>query len=93
MKYPVGHRWQGERGERTIVNVISHPRTGQPAYVVQAPGQPFPNLIEEDRIDSEISLDARLHAQAQKRATAAEDSRRASLEREARQAEHDSWFG
>ena len=93
MAYKIGHTWPGERGDRTIVNIIPHPHTGQPAYVVQSPGQPFPNLISEDRIDDEIALDAKLREQAIRRQQASIESEKILREREALQLEHDSWFG
>ena len=93
MRYSIGHSWPGERGDRTIVDILLHPYTGQPAYAVQSPGQPFPNLITEDRIDGEIALDARLRDQTIRRLQASEASKAASQEREARQREHDRWFG
>ena len=93
MKFSVGHTWQGERGDRTIVNIIAHPTTGEPAYVVQATGQPFPNIITEDRIASEMILDAKLRSQAILRQQKAIETDKISRERESRQQEHDSWFG
>lgn len=93
MAYKIGHTWPGERGDRTVVNVIPHPSTGQPAYVVQSPGQPFPNLISEDRIEAEIALDAKLREQAIRRQQSSAENERILREREARKLEHDSWFG
>ena len=93
MRYSIGHSWPGERGDRTIVDIIEHPHTGQPAYVVQSSGQPFANLISEELIDDEIVRDAKFHNQAIRRSQQAEVSRIASQEREARQREHDRWFG
>jgi hypothetical protein len=93
MRYQIGHSWPGERGDRTIINILAHPSSGQRAYVVQSDDQPFPNLITEDRIDDEIIRDAKFRDQAIRRLQASEASRLESQEHEARQREHDRWYG
>ena len=98
MKYPVGHTWQSARQydvqDRTIVDVMPHPATGEMVYVVQSPGQGnFANLITEDKIEAEMARDEQLILQAQRNKLQAMEAKRLADERQAAQKEHDSWFG
>lgn len=56
----VGFSWQSIDGERKIVGRSTHPTSGAPTVLVSTGNAPYPHVIAESELDTEIARDERI---------------------------------